>query len=115
MIDDIEKHFMRARLNAPSADLDRRIALSCATAEQANVRNRNQSNWLWWFGSFATSGVAAVFILSLHRANDALVQTSRAEAAVYQVEAEGQMREMLTGPSAQSTSSPKFIFEVKSP
>ncbi len=106
-MDDLEQQLQRARLATPSADLDRRIEATFAAARRREHRSFAPSLW-HALAVLATAGSATLLFLSIRSTPPVSTPT------VYTVEAEGQMRAMLTNESG-SRSAPPFVFHVTPP
>ncbi|MBI2498035.1 MAG: hypothetical protein HYV75_09055 [Opitutae bacterium] len=98
---DFETQLRRVRLAAPSADLDRRMDSLLAPTRQTSRR--------WWLGATAATGLAAaiLFLLSPLARSPAPTQP-----VVYQIEAQGLMREWLVPPFPKSQTPPAVIVTV---
>jgi hypothetical protein len=102
-MDELEHKLKQARLAAPSAELDRRIGAAFATARRRRETSRRPEFW-WWVAALATAGgMAALLVVSAHRPLPA------SAVAVYHVEAEGRLREMLLDSSAPQDVLPRFV------
>lgn len=112
-MDDIEKRLKHARLLRPSDDLDKRIAQACDAAERRGKSRPNYAVW-WWTAALSTSAMAAVAVFPIHHAGHIVTQVPVSEVAVYEFEAQGQMREMLIQPQVTSAAAQPFKFQVNS-
>ncbi|HVZ63604.1 MAG TPA: hypothetical protein VG936_03375 [Lacunisphaera sp.] len=109
MMDDLEQHLQRARLAEPSADLDRRIEAAFSARRNppavAVVSMRH-----WWLGAIAAGlSLAAGLVVSIRR------EPPRPETVVYQIEAEGRLRDMLLNVAPEPEGLPNFAGRGTSP
>lgn len=107
-MDEIEQKLKNARLAVPSAGLDRRVAESVAAARR---RQQAAPGGFWWWAVAVTAigGMAVMFTVSAPRSRPAPT------VVVYQIEAQGRLREMLLNPAATGEAAPPFIFHVDTP
>jgi hypothetical protein len=107
-MNEIEQKIKNARLAMPSAELDRRIAGSVAVARR---RQQVPRGGFWWWAAALTAagGVAAMLMFFAPRSLPAPA------VAVYQIEAQGRLREMLLNPPATREVAPPFVFHVAPP
>ena len=108
-MDELEQRLRSMRLAAPSADLDRHMDDVFLTARR--IRNGSRKAvFCWWLAAVtAAGGTAALFLMAPRRSPPA------PHAIVYQVEAQGRMRQMLLNPAASRDEPPRFIIHVSTP
>ena len=99
-MDDLEQKLQSMRLASPPASLDRRIEETFAAAWR-NAAEREAPGLLWWLTRVAAgAGVAALIFVAILR------PIPPAAPAVYQVEAEGRLRDMLRNTVAEHDGPP---------
>jgi hypothetical protein len=102
-MDDYEQKLKHTRLVAPSAALDRRIEDTFAAARRRREEARKSEFW-WWLAALATvGGMTALVVISPRRSFPAT------EVAVYRIEAQGRLREILLNPAISREPAPQFI------
>ncbi|HWA86581.1 MAG TPA: hypothetical protein VG710_10190 [Opitutus sp.] len=109
MMNELEQRLKNARLAPPSAALERRIEDAFANARRRRRAARQGALW-WWTAALATAGgMAALLVVSARRSFPAPV------AAVYQIEAEGRLREMLLNPPPPEAGLPSALRVSRTP
>lgn len=110
MMDELEQRLKPARLAAPPAELDRRIDAAFAAARRRRRAARQGAFW-WWTAALATAGgMTALLAVSTRRTFPTVP-----EVAVYQIEAQGRLREMLLNPTAPRDVLPRFVVHESTP
>lgn len=108
-MDQFEQTLKDARLSEPSSDLDRRINNAFAAARGRRSKPRGTRLW-WWMAALLTAGSGAILIfVSAHRSLPA------SEVIVYEIEAQGRLREMLLNPRTTDGAAPQFVYRSKTP
>lgn len=108
-MDELEQKLKHTRLAVPSAELDRRIDDAVAAAWRRRKASRKAAFW-WWTAALATAGsITALLVVSTRRSFPA------PEVALYRIEAQGRMREMLLNSTMTRDASPQFVFRVNTP
>ena len=109
MMDELEAQLKRARRAAPSAELDRRLEAAFAAARRRRSASHRGAFW-WSTAIVATLGAAAALVLvASHRPVPAPT------VAVYHIEAEGRLRDMLLNPTAPREIAPQFVVHIDTP
>jgi hypothetical protein len=102
-MDELEHKLKQAYLAAPSAELDWRVEAAFAAVRRRAETSRRPEFW-WCLAALATAGgMAALLVVSAHRPLPA------SAVAVYHIEAEGRLREMLLDTSAPRDVLPQFV------
>lgn len=102
---DIEQRLKEARLVAPSIEVDRRIQALFASARLASERPRI-APFSGWLALAASAGLAALFVIS------AALTAPSPVLQIFEVQAEGPLRELLVAPPSAPV--PDFEFIVTS-
>lgn len=108
-MDELEQRLERMRLAGPSDGLDRRIAAAVAAARRRRPASRRAVFWWWAVALGAAGGLAALLVVVSRRPPPAPA------VAIYRVEAQGHMRDLLLGPETTRAAAPPFSFHVNTP
>lgn len=108
-MDELEQKLKHTRLAVPSVELDRRIDDAVAVARRRRNASRKAAFW-WWTAALASAGtMTALLVISMRRSFPA------PEVALYRIEAQGRMREMLLNSTMTRDAAPQFAFRVNTP
>ena len=105
----LEQKLSSLRLAEPSADLDRRMAAAFLSA--GRTRKRSPKAVFWWpLAAMAAAGVMTALLVVAPRRSGPAPQT-----VVYQLAAQGRMRQMLLNPAPSRDGLPRLVVRVEPP
>lgn len=102
MMDDLEQRLRAARLTEPSPGLDRRIEAAFREVRR-DPRPTDHPHPRWWLGALAAGlSLAAGLLVSIRPT------PPPPRPVVYQIEAEGRLRDLLLNPAGNTEALPRF-------
>jgi len=107
-MNEIEQRLKAARLPEPSVDLDRRLEDAFETARE-RARGSRHASWWWGVGAVAAAGLVVVAGLMSRRVPPS---PPPGRAIVYQVEAQGRLRDLLVTPAGTRGGPPPLVIRV---
>jgi len=104
-MNELEQRLKTARLLEPSGNLDRRID-EAFDAARKGARGPRLAPWLWGAGAAAAAAAAGLVLFAGHWSRR--VPPPAGRAIVYQVEAQGRLRDLLVTPAGTRGGPPPF-------